>query len=273
MHAPRHEKQYPANRGLALIGETIKFFIVLYASFYLLSAAVVCHAATLTANEIIKKIEDNLNGKTAAMKIVMTVKTRRTERTIKMESYSVGKEKSFIQITYPQKDQGITFLKVDNAMWQYVPRIEKTIKIPASMMLQSWMGSDFTNDDLVRESSISDDYDGKITKEDDKHYEIELIPKEDAAVVWGRIVMTIDRAIYLPTAVSYYDEDGTLIRALHYEAIKKFGEKLYPSRWVVAPRTEDKIGHQTIIEIDDVVFDEEIDASYFTKRALKRFSR
>ncbi|MCI5132049.1 MAG: outer membrane lipoprotein-sorting protein, partial [Candidatus Electrothrix sp. EH2] len=111
-----------------------------------------------TAKEIIKKVEDNLNGKTAEMKITMTVKTKRAERTMKMQSWSVGKDKSFIKILYPGKDKGITFLKMDNSMWQYVPRIEKTIKIPASMMLQSWMGSDFSNDDLVRESSISEDY-------------------------------------------------------------------------------------------------------------------
>ncbi|MCW5204704.1 outer membrane lipoprotein-sorting protein, partial [Desulfobulbus sp. N2] len=92
------------------------------------------------------------------MEMSMVVKTKRAERTMKMKSWSVGNKKSFIKILYPGKDKGITFLKLDNAMWQYVPRIEKTIKIPASMMLQSWMGSDFSNDDLVRESSISDDY-------------------------------------------------------------------------------------------------------------------
>ena len=206
------------------------------------------------------------------MKIVMIVKTPRTERTIKMESYSIGKEKSFIKITYPKKDAGITFLKVDKQMWQYVPRIEKIIKIPASMMLQGWMGSDFTNDDLVRESSISEDYHSKLINEDDKCYEIELIPKEDAAVVWGKIIMMVDKNIYLPTAVSYYDEDDVLIRVLYYNDVKNFSGKLYPSRWVVEPKTADKSGHQTIMEVDDVVFDQEIDANYFTKRALKRFS-
>lgn len=250
-----------------------KPYVLLCATVFILMAAVVCHGTTPTTDEIIQRIEDNLNGKTASMKIVMIVKTKRTERTIKMESFSIGKEKSFIKITYPKKDNGVTFLKVDKQMWQYVPRIEKTIKIPASMMLQSWMGSDFTNDDLVRESSISDDYHSKMIKEDDRHYEIELMPKEDAAVIWGRIVMRIDKEIYLPSSVSYYDEDDVLIRVLHYNDIKDFGGRLYPSRWVVDPRTEEKAGHQTIMEVDDVVFDEEIDESYFTKRALKRFSQ
>lgn len=251
----------------------IKPFILLYSAISIIIPSVLCQASPLTANEIIKKIEQNLNGKTASMKIVMTVRTARTERTVKMDSYSIGNTKSFIKITYPKKDNGITFLKVDNAMWQYVPRIEKTIKIPASMMLQGWMGSDFTNDDLVRESSISADYQSKILKKDGTIYEIELFPNEDAAVVWGKLVMKIDRAIYLPLEVSYYDENDVLVRVLHYNDIKTFGDKLYPTRWVIDPKTDDKAGHQTIMEIENVVFDEEIDANYFTKRALKRFSQ
>ena len=250
-----------------------KVFVLFLAIFFLLPAEVRCLATTITPDEIIQKIEENLNGETAYMKIVMIVKTKRTERTIKMESYSVGKEKSFIKIIYPGKDKGITFLKVDKQMWQYVPRIEKTIKIPASMMLQGWMGSDFTNDDLVRETSLSDDYFTKLVNEDDQHWQIELVPKEEAAVVWGRIVMKVDKKLYLPTLVSYYDEDDILIRVMHYSEVKSYGDRFYPSRWVVDPKTEEKAGHQTIMEVSDAVFDGEIDASYFTKRALKRFSR
>ncbi len=102
------------------------------------------------STELIKKVEDNLNGKTAFMKISMTVKTKRTKRKMQMSSWGEGSKKSFIKITYPKKDRGITFLKIDTQMWPYVPRIEKVIKIPASMMLQSWMGSDFSHDDLVK---------------------------------------------------------------------------------------------------------------------------
>jgi len=229
-------------------------------------------AATETADRIIQRVEDNLNGKTAEMDLAMIVKTKRTERTMKMESYGIGKEKSFIKITYPKKDYGITFLKVDNQMWQYVPRIEKVIKIPASMMLQSWMGSDFTNDDLVKESSIADDYEKRLLSEDDKEYSIELLPFAEAAVVWGRIVMQVSKEFFLPTTVYYYDEDNELVRVIHYTDIKDFSGKMYPSRWIVDPKTEDKVGHQTVIEISEAVFDREIDKAYFTKRALKRFS-
>ena len=222
--------------------------------------------------EIIKRVEDQLNGKTAVLKISMIITTSRTSRTMKLDSYSVGKEKSFIKITYPGKDYGITFLKIEDSMWQYVPRIEKIIKIPASMMLQSWMGTDFTNDDLVRESSISRDYDAKIIAENDDEYEIELLPRPEAAVVWGRLVMTVAKKEMLPAKVSYFDEEGVLVRTLQYTEVKQLGDRLYPSRWVMTPRDEEKAGNQTIIEISEAVFDVEIDEEYFSKRALKRFS-
>jgi outer membrane lipoprotein-sorting protein len=231
--------------------------------------------STLVAQEsadIIRKVEDNLNGKTAVMNITMTVKTKRTERAMKMASYSIGKEKAFIKILYPGKDKGITFLKVNNTMWQYVPRIEKTIKIPASMMLQSWMGSDFTNDDLVKESSISEDYTAKLLSETDEAYTVELWPREEAAVVWGKIIMEISKQYYLPTLVSYFDEDGMLIRKLAYTEVQPFGNRFYPTKWVMDPMEPEKEGHQTIIEIADAVFDQKISASYFTKRALKKYS-
>ena len=222
---------------------------------------------------IVKKVEDNLNGETAFIKFTMIVQTKRSKRTMKMDSWAIGKDRSFIKITYPGKDKGITFLKVDKAMWQYVPRIEKTIKIPASMMLQSWMGSDFSNDDLVRESSISEDYKAALVGEDEKEYFLDLFAREDAPVVWGRIRMHISKKHYLPTTVSYYDEDDILVRVLDYLEVKKFGDHFYPTRWLMEPKDEDKKGHLTEIIVDEAIFDEKIDEAYFSKRALKRFSR
>jgi len=226
-----------------------------------------------SADEIIKKVEHNLNGKTAVMNMTMVLKTKRAKRTMKMESYSIGNDKSFIKILYPGKDKGITFLKVDNSMWQYVPRIEKTIKIPASMMLQSWMGSDFTNDDLVKESSLSEDYSKKLLEETEEEYRVEMLPTEEAAVVWGKIIMGVSKQYYLPTTVNYYDEDDMLIRELAYTDVQPFGERFYPTKWLMLPKEPEKAGNETIIEISNAVFDEEVSESYFTKRALKRYSK
>ena len=227
----------------------------------------------ITTDEIIKKVEDNLNGKTLTMTLSMEVYTKKTKRKMAMESFSVGTEKSFIKITYPKKSKGITFLKIGNSMWQYVPKIERVIKIPASMMLQSWMGSDFTNDDLVKESSISEDYNHELLLEDDNVYKLKLMPKDDAAVVWGKIIMNISKEYYLPAVVEYFDEDDELVRVLEYKDIKKFENKYYPTYWVMTPKTQDKIGHKTVVSIKNVQFDKDIDKSYFTKRALKRYSK
>ncbi len=243
--------------------------------FYLWIILSLLFATVACADEredIIGKVENNLNGKTAVMTITMVVKTQRTRRTMKMESYSIGKKKSFIKILYPGKDKGITFLKIDNTMWQYVPRIEKIIKIPASMMLQSWMGSDFTNDDLVRESSISEDYTQKLLEETDGEYKVELLPREDAAVVWGKIIMGVSKKYYLPTTVYYFDEDGLLIRELVYTDVQPFGDRFYPTKWRMLPREPEKAGKETQIEISNAVFDGEVSDAYFSKRALKRYS-
>ncbi len=224
-----------------------------------------------SASDIIQKVEDNLNGKTAFLEITMIIKTSRYERKMQMLSWSAGNNKSFIKITYPKKDMGITFLKIDNQMWQYVPKIERVIKIPSSMMLQSWMGSDFTNDDLVKESSIMEDYNSKVIEQNATLYTIELIPKEDAAVVWGKIIMQVDRELFLPISASYYDEDDQLIRTLSYKKFKKFSNRTYPTEWEMKVHT--KRDHQTIIIIQKAEFDKNIDSSYFTKRALKRYSK
>lgn len=238
--------------------------------FLLLSISL---AFAKSANEIITKVEDNINGKSANMQISMSVYTKKTKRSVKINSLSIGKTKSFMKVLYPKKNYGITFLKLDNKMWQYVPKIERIIKIPASMMLQSWMGSDFTNDDLVRESSISDDYHQKLLSQNENEYKIQLLPKEDASVVWGKIIMSVSKKYYLPLRSDYFDEDGELIRIFYYKDIKKFNHRFYPTHWEIVPQTEDKKGRKTILKIDNVVFDKKIKSSYFTKRALKRYSK
>ncbi|MDA3832024.1 MAG: outer membrane lipoprotein-sorting protein [Spirochaetales bacterium] len=222
---------------------------------------------------IIKRVEDNLNGKTARMTLSMTVTTKRATRTMEMESFSEGNTKSFIRILYPGKDKGITFLKIDNAMWQYIPRIEKIIKIPASMMLQSWMGSDFTNDDLVKESSMTKDYTPTLVEQTDDVYRVELMPREDAPVVWGKIVMDIGAELYLPRIMIYFAEDGEQVRTIEYLDVQIFGNRAYPTRWVVTPISPTKKGHQKDIKVQEAVFDAPIDANRFSKRALKRYSR
>ncbi|MEA3373868.1 MAG: outer membrane lipoprotein-sorting protein [Campylobacterota bacterium] len=225
----------------------------------------------ITADEIIKNVEHNLQSDSGYSKITMSVTTSRGKRTMKMESWNRGNEMSFIKILYPKKDRGITFLKVNTTMWQYVPKIEKIIKIPSSMMMQSWMGSDFTNDDMAKESSIVRDYNTLLSGEDEKMFILTLIPKEEAAVVWGKIVMKVTKDHFVPLEAVYYDEDEIEQRILYYSDVKVVGSRYFPAVMTLIP--SDKKNRKTVVTMDEVDFDVEIDDSRFTKSALKRYSR
>ncbi len=223
------------------------------------------------AQDIIKKLDENMRGVNVTMTMSMKIVSMGHERTMKMRSWSEGTKKSFTKILYPPKEKGITFLSLDNQMWQYVPKIERTIKIPPSMMLQNWMGSDITNDDMVKQSSIVEDYDARILKKEGSVVTLELIPKEDAAVVWGKIISHIDTTTYTSSKDIFYDEDGEEVRVFIYKDVKKFAKYYTPTYWRV--QSSEKKDSYTEIILEDVEYDSEISAQYFKKSALKRFSR
>jgi len=223
------------------------------------------------ADDIIKKLDENMRGQNISIIISMKIVSLGHERMMKIQSYSEGTKKSFTKILYPPKDKGITFLSLNNQMWQYVPRIERIIKIPPSMMLQNWMGSDITNDDMVKQSSIVEDYDAKIINKEKNLVTIELTPKEDAAVVWGKIVTIIDLETYTSKKDIFYDEDDKEVRFFIYDKVKKFGKYYIPTLWRI--ESADRKDRYTEILLEDVKYDTEISQEYFKKSALKRFSR
>ena len=223
------------------------------------------------ASEIIEKVDNNIRGKNIYMKVKMKVVSLGHERTMEMESWSQGSKKSFVKVLYPPKDKGITFLSLDKEMWQYVPKIERTIKIPPSMMLQNWMGSNITNDDMVKQSSIVEDYTPRILHKEGSLVTIELMPKEEAAVVWGKVVSLIDTRTYTSQKDLFYDEEGKEVRVFLYEKVKQFGHYFLPTYWKVQPL--DKQESYTEIFLEEVEYDISISPQYFSKSALKRFSR
>lgn len=224
-----------------------------------------------TAQEIVKKLDQNMRGENISMTLRMKIVSQGHTREMKMQSFSEGTKKSFTKILYPPKDRGITFLSLNNQMWQYVPKIERIIKIPPSMMLQNWMGSDITNDDMVKQSSIVEDYDAKLLEKKDNVAKIELIPKEDAAVVWGKIVININLDTYTSNKDVFYDEDGEVVRYFTYKSVKKIGNYYIPTLWKI--ESAEKKNRYTEIILEDVKYNTEISAEYFKKSALKRFSR
>ncbi len=225
-----------------------------------------------TAEEIIKKAEDEVKGKTSHAVIEMTISTPDYTRSLKMESWWVGNEKALIVTKAPAKEAGNKTLKIGNEMWSYLRNTETTIKIPTSMMLQSWNGSDFTNDDLVRESNLTKDYnmkmigDEKVQGED--CWKIELDPKPDAPVVWGKIYYWVRKSNYLPSVLQYFDEKGNMVRYLIYKDVKDFYGRKLPSEWVM--HNVKKKGHTTEIKVDDIHFDVNIPDRIFSYRELER---
>ena len=230
-------------------------------------------ASDLPVKDIVRKRDDLMRGKSSYGRYEMIVKSRRWERMVRFRAWSEGKDNSFIVITYPKKDKGTTFLRIKTDMWQYVPKIEKTIKIPPSMMLQSWMGSDFTNDDLVKESSIVHDYTHTLLREDRDAFVIESLPRPEAVVVWGKVIQWIDKETFVPIKDEFYDEDQILVRRFMYDDVKKLPDRYYPMRWTIEPLTQEKQGHKTTIIISEIELNIDVAEDVFSMRALKDYSR
>ena len=225
-----------------------------------------------TALEIIEAADNKNRGETNQGTMIMKIVRPDWERTVEMKSWSKGDDYFLIYIMAPAKDKGQVFLKRKKEMWNWVPTIERMIKIPPSMMMQSWMGSDFTNDDLVKQSSIVKDYThtllGEETIRDQVCYKIELIPLPDAPVVWGKIISWITKDGYNLWKSEYYDEDEFLINIENGYDLKDFGDRIIPSRMEIVPA--DEPGKKTILLMNDILFNQPIDDNYFTQQYMKK---
>jgi outer membrane lipoprotein-sorting protein len=155
-------------------------------------------------------------------------------------------------------------------MWNYFPKINKTMKVPPSMMTSSWMGSDFTNDDLVKETSLLADYHAKLDESHAEHYLITLNPKEKTPSVWNEIRIWVSKKNLLPFKELYYDERGNVTREMILDNIRTFGKRQMPARMVMTPMSEGKKGHQTIFEYHTVEFDKPLPKGTFSLRNLKK---
>ena len=223
------------------------------------------------AREIVRKAHELMQGQSNYSEITMTVHRPKWDRTISFKSWMKGNDYALIYITAPAKEKGQVFLKRETEMWNWVPAIDRTIKIPPSMMMQSWMGSDLTNDDLVNESSIVNDYSHKIlgseTLQGYDCYKIELIPDENAPVVWGKIISWISKSEYYTLKNEYYDEDGNLVNVERLSQIKSFNDRNIPTKFEIEP--VNKADHVTVMEILNIRFNEKMDDSFFSIQNMK----
>ncbi len=244
------------------------FFTLL---IFFISVSFLYSENSLTAREIVKRVDKLYRSKTSYGKMEMTIETPHWKRTLLMEAWTEGMEKTFIRILAPKKDKNMATLKIGNQMWNYLPKVNKIIKIPPSMMMGSWMGSDFTNDDLVKEYTFVDDYNFKIIdfKEEnskDRIY-IEAIPKENVAVVWSKIIIAVKKDNYIPIWQRYYDDRGDVVRIMYYSEVKKIGNRLIPTKMVMVPLK--KKGHKTSFKYLEIKFDIKLKKSIFSLRNLR----
>ena len=224
------------------------------------------------AKKIVSKADELMKSKSSYSEITMTVVKPDWSRTMSMKAWALEPDYSMIYITEPARDKGTVTLKRKNEVWNWLPSAQKVIKIPPSMMLQSWMGSDFTNDDLVKESSIVKDYTHKLLGEEKLNgydcYKIEMIPKPEAGVVWGKIITWVSKEKYLQVKVDYYDEDGFLVKSFNGTDEKKMDGRDVFTHWEMVP--VDKPGNKTIMDYTKILFNYDINASFFSEQNMKR---
>jgi len=224
------------------------------------------------AREIVDRVDQLLRDNSSVGTVTMQISTENWQRNLVIQIWSLGTDHALIRINSPQKEAGTATLKVSNNIWNYLPKVNRTVKIPTSMMVASWMGSHFTNDDLVKGSRLIHDYSITTSFEGERNGvvvdEFTLTPKPEAPVVWGKIVLEVRQSDSMPTWQRFYDEEGKLIRDLTFSQYKTMGGKLIPTHLRMRP--VDKAGEQTVLVYNDIAFDVAISADMFSLRNLGR---
>ena len=229
-------------------------------------------SAQTDAKSIVQKSEDKMRGNSSYAEMTIKIVRPTWQREMKMKTWSKGTKRALIYVLSPQKDKGIVFLKRDKEVWNYIPSIERNIKMPPSMMSQSWMGTDFTNDDLVKEASVTDDYthvlQGDTLLGGRECYKIMMKPTINASVVWGKIIVWIDKKDYLQLRSEFYDEENVLISVMVGSEIKQLGGRVLPTKFEMIPM--DKKGNMTVMIYDQLKFDFPLEDQFFSTQNMKQ---
>jgi outer membrane lipoprotein-sorting protein len=246
--------------------------IISFVLIFFLLNNVILSAQGLSATEIVSKADEKFNGeKSSIMVMSMTIIRPTWQRTVEFRNWSLGRDYALTLITAPSKDANQTFLKRKTEMWSWNPAISRLIKLPPSMMSQGWMGSDYTNDDILKESSVVNDYTHEIIGEETVGnrlcYKIKMVAKESAAVIWGSQLRWIDKKDFLVMKTELYDEEGTLIRTETGSEIKTMDGRTIPSLLELIPA--DEPGNKTVVNIKEIKFNIQILESFFSQQNMK----
>ena len=221
---------------------------------------------------IIKHIDDMYRSECSISRMTLIVTKPRNKRTLSMKTWTKGEEKALVVIQSPPREKGTATLKIDRNLWNYLPRIKRTIRIPPSMMLASWMGSDFTNDDLVHEASFHKDYNHSLIgqSEDPNGWLIELEAKPDIVGLWKKLEGVVSKDGRIPLVARYFDRKGRLARTLQYREVKNFDGHIIPSKLTLIPEDKDKKGHKTELIYEDIDFNVAVSDRTFSLSSLER---
>jgi outer membrane lipoprotein-sorting protein len=227
----------------------------------------------MTATDIIRKADEKMNGEKSSYSVMsMTIIRPTWKRTIEFKNWNLGKDFALTLITSPAQENGQTFLKRKTELWSWNPAINRLIKLPPSMMSQGWMGSDYSNDDILKESSIVNDYIHEIAGEesigDRMCYKIKMTAKKEASIVWGKQVRWIDKKDLLFLKAELYDEDGSLVRTETASNIVKMDQRTIPSRIELIPAEEPE--NRTLVEIKEIKFNLPVEESFFSQQNMKK---
>lgn len=256
----------------------------------LVSASLVCGASTALArapatpthvptdpsapdfaHRVLQAVDDLYRGGSSHARIAMSVTTKHWKRTLEMESWTLGADRSLIRILQPKKERGTATLMVARDLFTYLSKTDRTIKISGTMMGGSWMGSHFTNDDLVRSNRFSEDFAASLTGQGmvdgTKIYQFTLTPKESAAVVWGKIVISIRASDLMPIAQVFHDEDGVAIKSLTFHDFRTVQGRTVPFSMRMLPL--DKPGESTEIRYKELDYAVQLDDAFFSVQNLR----
>jgi len=227
-------------------------------------------AAEPTLEELLRATDDAARGEQSVAVMRMDVKTANYERSMKMQVWAKGAEKTLVKILEPAKDAGVATLKVDDNLWNYLPKVDRTMKVPAGMMSGAWMGSHFTNGDLVREDRLSEDFTCSFSAtpatDPAKNYVIACVPNPTAAVVWGKVVAYV-RPDLTPVKIEFIDEKGVLVRTIVYGDVRTINGRRTPMTMELTPH--DKPGEYTRITFESLDLDVQLSDDVFTLQSLK----
>lgn len=246
-------------------------FTVLPILFLFLTINYSAISPILTGVEIVSKATQIRYGENSVGKMKMTIIRPKWTRTIEMKMWSKGSDLSMVLITAPAKEKGQVFLKRKTEMWNWIPSISRMVKLPPSMLSQGWMGSDFTNDDMMNENALVKDYKhtlkGTELYDGIDCYKIESIPYENSASIWGKLIMWISKTDYFILKTESYDEDMALVKTEFSSDIKKMDDRMLPSKFTIIPA--DEKGNKTVVELIEMSFNQALTEQFFSQQNMK----